>query len=465
MLRRSLGVFVVLVCLLGLLGHPSAFAIGWGGASFSARQPVTASADLVFPDYQQRSQIISSYEQQVHQSPDSFLLLRLLAAQYLRRFRETGDVDDLRRTEQAARQSLTIQPRHNQAAELLLGSALLSQHRFQEALQVVTAAQQSAPDDANLALLKASVLMELGDYEAAQPLLQTTAIASGTSGESAVAARYLELTGDLHSARKRLDSSLQQMDTFYSAAAETRAWLHVRAGDLAFMAGELSLAEQRYREAIALFPDDIAAFTGLARVYAAQHRWQQVLEVANQGIDRIPLVETLGYKADAQRALGDSDGASATEALIEVVGHLSKVQGLYDRALAIYYADHGIHVSEALEIARRELAVRDDIYAEDTLAWAAAANGQWQVAQQAAQRATRYGTEDALLHFHHGMIALHCGDRDQAISQLRKALQLNPWFHHTYADEARHVLAELAPQGGFIVAKDINEGAPLLHRR
>jgi tetratricopeptide (TPR) repeat protein len=140
-----------------------------------------------------------------------------------------------------------------------------------------------------------------------------------------------------------------------------------------------------------------------------------------------------------------------TEELIGVVAHLSKVRGIYDRALALYYAEHNIHLPEALEIARREVAVRDDVYAEDTLAWTAATNGCWQEAQRAAQRATRYETEDALLQFHAGMIALHFDNREEAIKRLSQAVKLNPQFHHKYADKARQVLADIAPS---IFAKD-----------
>ena len=436
-------------------------ALGTGRELLPAIQPeVEQASEQVFPDYLQRSEIISTYEQQVRQSPDSFLLLRLLAAQYLRRFRERADVDDLLRAEQAARRSLAIQPRQNVAASMLLASALLSQHRFREALQVAISAEQIAPNNANLVSLKASIQMELGDYNAAQQLLQTLTDES-ESGRSAVAARYLELTHSLVAAQKLMDSTMQQMDAFYTNPAETRAWFHVRSGDLAFLSGDLSLAERRYREALDLFPEDIAAFTGLARLYAAQYRWQASLGVANQGIERLPLVETLGYKADAQRALGDSQGATATEALIDVVARLSRVQGIYDRALAVYYIEHNIHLPEALDIAQREVSVRDDIYAEDTLAWAAAANGQWQIAQQAAQQASRYGTEDPLLQFHFGMIALHSGDRAGATQHLQQALSLNPQFHHKYATEARQVLVDLTTHGD---AQQVNSYSPLILR-
>jgi Flp pilus assembly protein TadD len=440
-MQRLLGLFLALVLLLGLFGSDPILALSLDRTSRSPEQ-----SDQIFPDYLERSKIIRNYEELVRQAPNSFLRLRLLAAQYLRRFRETADVEDLLRAEHAAARSRTLQPQHNVSASMLLASALLSQHRFQEALQIATEAQHSAPEDVSLKMLNASILMELGQYDATEKLLPPLESLS-TAGQSAIVARYLELTGHLTAARKQMDAAIQEMDNFYTNSAETVAWFHVRAGDLAFFAGELAQAEQRYREALAVFPNAAAAFTGLTRLYAVQHRWQNVLETANQGIDRIPLIETLGYKADAQQALGNSDGAISTEAIIEVVARLSKVQGIYDRALAVYYSEHRVHLAEALEIARREVQIRDDIYAEDTLAWAAAANGAWQEAQQAAQQATRYETEDALLHFHRGMIELQCGNREEAVQRLKQALRLNAQFHPKYADEARQTLAELSVSG------------------
>lgn len=410
--------------------------------------PVQQS-DLVFPDYLQRSHIISVYEEKVAQSPNSSIFLRLLADQYLRRFRELADIDDVLRAEQAARRSLALQPRHNEVSSMLLASALLSQHQFREALDVINNAQNPSVDNPNIVSLRASIQMELGDYEATHQLLQNLAEGESNSGHNAVVARYLELTGNLASARQLLNEAMQEMDSFYTTSAETRAWFHVRTGDLAFAAGDFALSEQRYREALDLFPRHIAAFTGLARLYAAQHRWQDALNAASQGIELMPLVETLSYKADAQLALGNRKGATETEDLIGVVAYLSKVKGIYDRALAVYYTEHGIHLKEALQIARSEVAVRDDVYAQDTLAWAAAANGQWQEAQKAAQRATRFGTEDALLQFHAGMIAFHLGNRESAIKRLTQAVSLNPQFHHKYADEARQVLANLLPSVSF----------------
>ena len=440
---------LVITSILILLEPYNTQALGLGytnglvGAYSSVQSRQILPSHLVFPDYLQRSHIISVYEQQVSQSPNSSLFLRLLADQYLRRFREVADVEDVLRAEEAARRSLALQPGHNEVSSMLLASALLSQHKFQEALDAINV-NGTQLDNPNIVSLKASIHMELGNYEVTHELLQSLEKETSNSGHNAVLARYLELTGNLADSQQLLDEAMQEMDAFYTTSAETRAWFHVRTGDLAFAVGDFALSEQRYREALELFPRHIAAFTGLARLYASQHRWQDVLNVANQGVELMPLVETLSYKADAQLALGNQEDAAKTEDLIGVVAYLSKVKGIYDRALAVYYIEHGIHLPEALEIARREVAVRDDIYAEDTLAIAAAASGQWQEAQRAAQRATRYGTEDALLQFHAGLIALHFGDRSEAIKRLTQAVKLNPQFHHKYADEARQVLANLS---------------------
>ena len=208
---RSLSV-LVLICLLVLPGYPWAQALAMGDANRFVKE----SSALVFPDYLQRSHIINFYEQEVHKSPESPLPLRLVAAQYLKRFREMGDVEDLLRAEQAARSSLAMQPHHNGISSMLLASALLSQHRFQEALDVVTDSQRLVNSEPSVVSLTASIQMELGHYEAAHQLLQTLPDEEGLSGHNAVVARYQELTGNLAGARELLEQTMQQMDLFYT---------------------------------------------------------------------------------------------------------------------------------------------------------------------------------------------------------------------------------------------------------
>ena len=89
--------------------------------------------------------------------------------------------------------------------------------------------------------------------------------------------------------------------------------------------------------------------------------------------------------------------------------------------------------------------MRDDIFTEDTLAWAAAMDGKWNEARVAIAKAGRLGTENSLLQYHAGVIALHFGKRQEAKLHFERALALNPEFHPFYADAARSQLAALAP--------------------
>ena len=173
------------------------------------------------------------------------------------------------------------------------------------------------------------------------------------------------------------------------------------------------------------------------------HRWQECLDAAKASADVVPYPEVLGYEADAQRALGDAAGSAQTNDLIHTIERIGNVQHVSDRLLAIYYSEHGENLADAYRIAKEELAVRDDIFTDDTLAWAAAMDGHWDEARGRIAKALRFDTENSLLQYHAGVIALHFGDRAEAKRRLGKAVALNAHFHSSYADDARAHLARL----------------------
>jgi Flp pilus assembly protein TadD len=56
------------------------------------------------------------------------------------------------------------------------------------------------------------------------------------------------------------------------------------------------------------------------------------------------------------------------------------------------------------------------------------------------QHALALGTEDAMLHYHAGVIAHAQGRTDDAQRELRTALAINPAWHPAQPDDARHLL-------------------------
>jgi tetratricopeptide (TPR) repeat protein len=287
--------------------------------------------------------------------------------------------------------------------------------------------------------------MELGEYARADATLRRISPDEqhGVAAET-VRARYDELTGQLRAARELLAAATVQVDSHIDEPAQSRAWYHVRAGELAFKAGDTSAALHDERDALGLFPTDNLALKDLAKFELALHDYPAALDAATRGARVTPFAETLGYEADAQAALGDASGSAVTRDVIFAIERIGNVYHVNDRLLAMYYADHRLRLLDALQIARREAGVRgDEIYAQDTLAWAAAMAGRWTEARRAAARATRLGTEDPAVDFHAAVIALHFGDRAQARQRLTTALAANPSFDPRFADDARRMLKTL----------------------
>jgi tetratricopeptide (TPR) repeat protein len=121
---------------------------------------------------------------------------------------------------------------------------------------------------------------------------------------------------------------------------------------------------------------------------------------------------------------------------------------LANRELALFYADQGIKLPEALEFARKEFEVRHDIYTWDTLAWVLYKNGRLQDASAAMDKALAFHTSDPLLLFHAGMISHALAHDSEAEDFLSRALKANPNFHIFHAATASQALAEIAQSRG-----------------
>ena len=324
-----------------------------------------------------------------------------------------------------------------------MASSLVALHRFHDALKYESAAARVDASNPSTDVAEASTLFEIGDYAAGKKLLDRVPERFRDPGYETVLSRYEELTGDLDGARRNLNSAMRQIDSIYDITAERRAWYHFRVGELDWLAGENATAIAQEKTAISYFPQDPQALNALARFDVATHNWNDALSVSQKASLLAPLPETLGYESDAQAALGDANGSAQTRDEIYAIERIGNAYHISDRLLAVYYDDHDVRLADAYAIAKRELALRDDVYTEDTIAWAAAKSGKWGEARRASTRAMAYHTPDSRLFYHAGMIALHFGDRATAKVDLQHALALNPSFHPTDADAARATLATL----------------------
>jgi tetratricopeptide (TPR) repeat protein len=421
----------------------AAIALGAAWPWFAAHRVLATVLPLapIQTDYRQRDRVISFYEARVRDDSRDQISARTLGSQYLQRFRETGDIGDVTRAGVQAQRSLRLQPQGNVQALGVIASSDLALHRFTAALHAEDAALRAEPSDDDARAQTASILMELGRYPDAERVLVRPHTPSNPTWMS-IAARRDELTGNLVGARIEMGQAAQLVDRMIEIPAYTRSWYHLRLAQLAFEAGDSATATAEFAESLRIYPDNAAALLYQAKLYRAHRDWIRALAAAKRSSALYPLPQALGYEMDAQRALGDDGAARKTDELIRAEQRLFNAQGVNDRLLAIYYAEHHEHLADALAAARSDIAKRgNEIYADDTMAWVLASMGRWPEARAYAERAARYGTQDPELQYHVGVIAWHTGHRDEARRRLQSALSIDPQFHPAYADDARKLLS------------------------
>lgn len=427
-----------------IAAYVAAIALGAAWPWFAAHRAQATVLPLapLATDYRERNRLIAFYEAQARRDPDDQITQRMLAGEYLQRFRENGDINDVARASAMAAKSLRLQPQGNVQALSVLAAGDIAFHRFPAALAAERASLEGDPNDDNARAQSASILMELGRYDAAARVLARPTDPNPTW--MSIQARYDELTGSLAGARVRMTAATAIIDRLIEVPAYTRSWYHLREAQLAFEDGDRNDAQAEFDEALRDYPDNAMALLWEAKFYRAQRDWPRALTAASRSADLYPLPQALGYEADAQRALGDTAGAQRTDALICAEQRLFNTQGINDRLLAMYFAEHGEHFHAALTAAQSDLAKRgDEIYADDAMAWVLAAMKRWPQARIYALRATRYETQDPELQYHAGVIALRTHHLVEARRRLAAALAIDPQFHPFYADDARRTLATL----------------------
>ena len=135
----------------------------------------------VLLDYLQRDRLIAFYEEQVRRDPSDQVTQRMLASQYLQRFRETGDLNDVTRAHAMATRSLSLQPQGNVQALSVIASSDIIFHHFPAALAAERASLEGDPSNDDARAQSASTLMELGRYEDARQLLNPPGQPGGRS--------------------------------------------------------------------------------------------------------------------------------------------------------------------------------------------------------------------------------------------------------------------------------------------
>ena len=434
---------------IGIVALASAALVAGGGTWWNARRlaamertATTEAVSATVAEHEMHTADIGFFEARAARDPESATDRTRLAALYVQRARETSDEQDYLRAEQAARASLALRRQRNGAASVVLASALLAQHRFIEARDAARQLVADAPDvDAYRALLGETSL-ELGDYAAAHAAFDSI---SGAGRRSlAIAprlARWAEIRGDTTAARAIMREAVNVVDERRDVPREQAAWFHLRLADLYLRQGRERGAERELRDGLAIAPADHRLLAAMARLAATRQDWREAIRFGDSAIAIVLDPATLGIVSDAHAALGDTAKAAEYVSAMEVAA--GQQPGAFHRAWSLFLLDHGRRLPDVLAAAQAELEQRRDVYGYDLVAWALYKSGRAAEAREPMRLALAQGTQDAMLHYHAGMIARATRDHVAARDHLERALTIAPRFDHAAPAIARAALDSL----------------------
>lgn len=395
------------------------------------------------------NQTIRFLENRIKQDPDDFIALNKLASEYLQQMRETGDVSYLDLALRAAQRSLNVLPaERNKGGLATLTQVEYSSHDFAAARDHATKLAELEVNKGYPYQMLGDALLELGQYDEAQAAFQKMEEFGGVQVLTRVAmeqrlARLALLHGDNNGATNHFSAALKLAQTMPVPPRETVAWCQWQLGETAFATGDYKNAERYYRSALETFPDYFRALASLGRVRAARGDLQDAIEHYEKVVKILPDPNFVAALGDLYQLAGRKDDAKNQYQLVEQIGRLSAFNGvLYNRQLALFYADHDLKVNEAYHLAAKEYEVRRDIYGADALAWTAFKAGKIAEAQTAIKDALRLGTKDARLFYHAAMIAKAAEDKTTARDYFKRALTLNPQFDPLQVSIAKKALSD-----------------------
>jgi tetratricopeptide (TPR) repeat protein len=386
--------------------------------------------------------LIGVYEEQVRRQP-SALDYTFLGELYVRRGRLTGDVATYARAEEALSRALDIYPDDPEARGLLASVRFIT-HDFTGAERLAENLLAEDPDDLGALAVAGDARLELGDYVGASAAYDELARRLPRAAAVSVRrARLAFLLGDMGAARG-LARAAERSAEGAGLAGPDLAWYRCFRAQLEFDAGRYRAAEEFYRAAVRLAPRYNVPRAGLARSLAAVGMIDAAIRHYRRAVELLPEPAYLAALGDLYTLGGDEGLARRQYDTVEAIATLARVnRQVYNRQLAVFYADQDVRARDALALAERELRVRRDVYGWDAYAWTLYRLGRYEEARAAADEALRLGTRDARLLYHAGMISAALGEEDRARDELEGALQISPSFDPLQVAVAREALRGL----------------------
>lgn len=389
---------------------------------------------------------INFFLRRIEKNPQGSLNYVHLARRYMKKGREAGDESCYAKAESALREALRQAP-NDETVQLELAGVLCTRHRFEDGLQIAEEQLKVSPGKQEALILKFDALLELGRYdEANQTFRALEATVKGVApGLMARQAHLAELHGRAAEAIELMERATEEvLLPAGDRITPSVAWYPLRLGHLLMEHGRLDQAAQHLEFVAKSTPRFFLARAALAELRARQERWDEALAEYARTIELAPDPIFFMAVGDIHMRLGHAEPAAAAYARAdEILAGEDASPSEIARELSLFYSERNLKSQKALEFAKIDLELRQDVLGHDMHAWALYRNGMYVEAAAASQKALQLGTRSAKFHYHAGMIDSQLGRRESAIMHLKTALEIDPHFDVLGVVEVAQTLSRL----------------------
>jgi len=353
--------------------------------------------------------------------------------------RETADAAYCARAEAAYQKALKLAPNR---LEALIGMAWVNgvRHEFEASIDWSQKALAINPKNLAAYGLMGDAAVEMGNYDKAFELYQKMLDLRPDLSSYSRSAHLLQITGDARRGTWLMAKAIAAGSTY----GENTAWCRSQLGLIYWAQGAYVPAEQVVAEGLTKVPNDYRLLAAMGKIKASLKQYDASIDYYRKSVAIAPQQDVVAALGDVLTVAGHPDEAKKEYALVETIARLNKANGVRgDMLTARFYADHDIHLAEALKMAEDEYANRKNVYQADTLAWCYFKNGRLEDALKMMKEAMSQSTPDSMFYFHQGMIESKLGNRPAAQLALYTASSINPNFDVLETPMAMKMLADL----------------------
>ncbi len=344
--------------------------------------------------------------------PEQYSTLSKTAASYSHLFAATGEIAYLKKAEADLLKLNEINNYKSPGALMSLASNYISQHKFKEALGLLTNAELIGDHLSDIQKMLFDVHLELGNVDMAKIYLQKIENMSDFD--------YLIRLAKWSDHQGNLDAAIRYLEKAKSIAESSKQkgiihWTYTNLADFYGHAGKISESYRLYLKALEIDPNDAYSKKGIAWiVYSYEKNPDEALRILNTVTETYHAPDYYLLKAEIYEFKGDKTSKEAQLSLYKKAVQHEAYGAMYNKYNVLLYTDENQNLKEAIEIAKVEVEHRPTPQSYDLLAWAYFNNGNIWEALKVVDRHVVNHTVEPMALYHSAEIYKAAGEYQKA---------------------------------------------------